>query len=245
MEISSIGLIHGIYQRNFLMNPLMNMQGAKMKKAILTLFVFALFFSFNPIHSTWAEDTKGKPGSGSVEPAPAISTHPFEIFPLDISKNYVLGRGDVLEVFVWRNKELSRQVTVRPDGKISLPLIQDLHAEGLTAIQLRDQITRLLQQYVKNPTVTVIVREINSYKISILGKVNRPGLYQINTRTTLMEAVSMAGGFTEWANPKKITVITNREGQKKQLLINYKKIISGKDPAQNIILNRDDTIIVP
>jgi polysaccharide export outer membrane protein len=216
-----------------------------MKKSVRILIILILFFLCNPINSSWTEDSKAQSGSGSAQPAPATAKHPFEIFPLDNSENYVFGRGDVLEVFVWNNKELSRQVMVRPDGKISLPLVQDLHAEGLTAIQLRDQITWRLQQYVKNPTVTVIVREINSYKINILGKVNRPGLYQINTRTTLMEAISLAGGFTEWAKRKKITVITNRGGKKTKLRINYKMIETGKDPSQNIHLSRGDTIIVP
>ena len=103
----------------------------------------------------------------------------------------------MLEVFVWRNEQLSREVTVRPDGKISLPLIQDLQAEGFTALQLKDQITRKLKQYVQNPTVTVIVNEINSYKVSVLGKVATPGVYPITTRATLVEAISMAGGFTD------------------------------------------------
>lgn len=193
----------------------------------------------------WAQDSKKQPGAGPAQPVPAISKHPFQILPLDVSEDYVIGQGDVLEVFVWRNEQLSRQVTVRPDGKISLPLIQDLEAEGLTALQLRDQISRELKQYVQNPTVAVIVTQINSYKISILGKVVQPGVYPITTRTTILEAISIAGGFTEWANQKKITVITTQGGQKKKFRINYKKIVSGKDPSQNIILNRGDTIIVP
>ena len=200
----------------------------------------------NPSNSiAWAEDSKKQPTAGPAQPVPAISKHPFRILPLDVSEDYVIGQGDVLEVFVWRNEELSRQVTVRPDGKISLPLVQDLQAEGLTALQLQDQITRKFKQYVQNPTVAVIVSQINSYKISVLGKVVQPGVYPITTRTTILEAISLAGGFTEWANQKKITVITTQGGQKKKLRVNYKKIISGKDPSQNITLTRGDTIIVP
>jgi polysaccharide export outer membrane protein len=193
----------------------------------------------------FAQEARKKPGTGPTQPAPAISKRPFQILPLDVSENYVIGQGDVLEVFVWRNEQLSRQITVRPDGKISLPLIQDLQAEGLTVLQLKDQITRGFKQYVQNPTVTVIVSQINSYKISVLGKVSQPGVYAITTKTTLLEAISMAGGFTEWANQRKITVIRSQGGQKKKLRINYKKIVSGKDPSQNIILDRGDTIIVP
>lgn len=162
-----------------------------------------------------------------------------------LPKSYIIGQGDVLEVFVWRNQELSRQVVVRPDGKISLPLLQDVQAEGLTAQELKDQITSRLKQYVQNPTVTVIVSQINSYKISILGKVANPGVYQINLKTTLIEAISMAGGLTEWANKRKITLIRDHGGKKQKYIVNYKKIISGKDPAQNVVLKRGDTIIVP
>jgi len=204
------------------------------------------FNSFNLVNSiAFAQDSKKKSAPGTTQPTPAISKHPFQPLPLGVSENYVIGQGDVLEVFVWRNEQLSREVTVRPDGKISLPLIQDLQAEGFTALQLKDQITRKLKQYVQNPTVTVIVNAINSYKVSVLGKVASPGVYPITTRTTLVEAISMAGGFTEWANKRKITVIRSEEGKKKKLRINYKKIVSGKDPRQNITLTRGDTIIVP
>ena len=185
---------------------------------------------FNQLNSiVWAQETKKKPSTG----------------PIQIPESYVIGQGDLLEVFVWRNEQLSRQVTVRPDGKISLPLVQDLQAEGLTVLQLKDQITRRLKQYVQNPTVTVIISQIGSYRISVLGKVAAPGVYSINTRTTLLEAISLAGGFTEWANKRKITLIRNEGGRNKKFRINYNKIVSGKDPSQNIILQRGDTIVVP
>ena len=190
---------------------------------------FNLLNKLNLINLVFAQETKKRAEAG----------------PIQIFESYVIGQGDLLEVFVWRNEQLSREVVVRPDGKISLPLIQDLQAEGLTVLQLKDRITRRLKQYVQNPTVTVIVNQINSYKISVLGKVTTPGVYSITARTTLVEAISMAGGFTEWANKRKITVIRSEGGKKKKLRINYKKIISGKDTSQNIILNRGDTIIVP
>jgi polysaccharide export outer membrane protein len=183
----------------------------------------------NLINLVFAQETKKHPSIG----------------PIQIPESYVIGQGDVLEVFVWRNEQLSRQATVRPDGKISLPLIQDFQAEGLTILQLKDRITRQFKQYVQNPTITVIVRQINSYKISVLGRVANPGIYPLTTKTTLLDAISMAGGFTEWADKRKITVITNKGGKKGTLRINYKKIVSGKDLSQNIILQRGDTIVVP
>lgn len=164
---------------------------------------------------------------------------------VQVPKNYVIGQGDLLEVFVWRNEQLSREVVVRPDGRISLPLIQDVPAEGLTVLKLKREITRKFSKYLQNPRVTVIIREVNSYKVSVLGRVTRPGVYPITGDTTLVEVISLAGGFTEWANKRKITVLRNEGGKKQKFIINYKKIISGKDPGQNIILKRADTIIVP
>jgi len=181
------------------------------------------------LHSiVWAQETK-KPETG----------------PIQIPESYIIGQGDMLEVFVWRNEQLSRRVTVRPDGKISLPLVQDLQAEGLTTLQLKDQITQRLKQYVQNPTVTGIISQIGSYRISVLGKVAAPGVYSINIRTTLLEAISLAGGFTEWANKRKITLMRNEGGRNKKIRINYNKIVSGKDPSQNLTLQRGDTIVVP
>ncbi len=220
-----------------------------MKRRLKILIFTFLFFSLNPIYtiaqystiplfqysnwgidsSAWAQSSKNQPSTRSVE----------------TPKSYVIGLGDVLEVFVWRNEQLSREVTVRPDGKISLPLIQDIQAEGLTVLQLRDEITRRLDEHVNRPRVTIIVSQINSYKVNVLGRVVRPGVYPITGNTTLLEAISMAGGFTEWANKREITVITHQGGQKKKIRVNYKKIASGKDPGQNIILKRGDTIIVP
>ena len=179
--------------------------------------------------SAWAQSSKDEQGES----------------PAQVPKNYVIGLGDVLEVFVWRNEQLSRELVVRPDGKISLPLIQDIQAEGLTVLQLRDEITRMFDKHINNPRVTVLVRQINSYKVSVLGRVLRPGVYPITGSTTLLEAISMAGGFSEWANKKKISVITHRAGKEEKITVNYKKIASGEDPGQNITLKRGDTIIVP
>jgi polysaccharide export outer membrane protein len=185
--------------------------------------------STNSINLAWAQSSKNQPRTRSSE----------------TPRNYVIGLGDVLEIFVWRNQQLSREVVVRPDGKISLPLIQDIQAEGLTALQLRDEITRRFDEHLDHPRVTIIVSQINSYKVNVLGRVMRPGVYPITGNTTLLEAISMAGGFTEWANKRKIAVITHQGGEEKRITVNYKKIASGKDPGQNIILKRGDTIIVP
>ena len=188
---------------------------------------------FNPNSPTtscaWAESSKSHSRFDSAE----------------IPRNYVIGLQDVLEVFVWRNEQLSRQVVVRPDGKISLPLINDVQAEGLTVMELRNEITHRFSEHINNPRVTIIVSEIMSYKVSVLGRVRRPGVYPITGNTRLVEVISLAGGFTEWANKGKITLITHRGGREKRIRIRYDRIASGKDPGQNIILKRGDTIIVP
>jgi polysaccharide export outer membrane protein len=165
--------------------------------------------------------------------------------PVQVPKDYVIGQGDVLEIFVWRNEQLSRQVVVRPDGMISLPLLQDIQAEGLGVLELREDISKRLLEYLQNPRVTVIVNKVSSYKVSVLGRVVRPGVYPITGDTTFIEVISMAGGLTEWANKKKIKLIREQGGEKKNYIINYKKIESGSDPTENIVLQRGDTIIVP
>jgi polysaccharide export outer membrane protein len=211
----------------------------------------SLLSSMHPITSitlsAWAQEFSQEPAPGLGSPVHQgmiPTADPSQIHPVDVSGDYVVGKGDVLRVFVWRNEQLQDQVVVRPDGKISLPLLQDLQAEGLTVLELQKEITLRFGEHLTNPRVTVIVNQINSYKVSVLGKVASPGVYPINGDTTFIEAISMAGGFTEWANRRKITVITHQEGKKAKITINYKKIASGKDPSQNIILKRGDTIIV-
>ena len=186
------------------------------------------------VPSAWAGDSKKKD---------KVSNGRVQI--MHLTDDYIIGQGDVLDVFVWRNELLSQQVVVRPDGKISLPLIQDLQAAGFTAVQLKDQITRTLSEYIDNPRVSVIISEIKSYRVSVLGQVRNPGVYPITGKTTFVEAISLAGGFTEWANKSKITLITNEGGNERKHTVNYKKIASGKDPSQNIVLKRGDIIIVP
>jgi polysaccharide export outer membrane protein len=212
--------------------------GEKMKKHVAITFLVLLSFlcssvyligTSNSASSAWAQSPEEERGAPSAQ----------------VPKSYVIGLGDVLEVFVWRNEQLSRELAVRPDGKISLPLIQDIQAEGLTVLELKDEITSMFEKHINNPRVTVLVRQINSYKVSILGRVMRPGVYPITGSTTLLEAISMAGGFTEWADKEKIAVITHHGGQKAKITLNYKKIASGEDPGQNVTLNRGDTIIVP
>jgi polysaccharide export outer membrane protein len=164
---------------------------------------------------------------------------------MPVSESYVIGPEDVLSIYVWKEEAFSRTVPVRMDGKISLPLIDDVQAAGFTARQLKEVLTTKLKEFVENPNVSVTVVEANSFKVFISGQVRSPGVYRLRSETSLLQFISMAGGFTDWANQKKILVIRREGGGEKRFTINYKKIVSGEDPGSNIILKAGDTIIVP
>ena len=158
---------------------------------------------------------------------------------------YVIGAEDVLNVSVWKEPEVTRTVPVRPDGKISLPLINDIQAAGLTPAQLTGLITEKLNKYFTDPQVTVIVTAINSRRIYILGEVNRSGAYQLLPNMTVLQALSGAGGFSQFANLKGIYVLREENGKQIKFPFNYKEVIKGNRPEQNILLKPGDTIVVP
>jgi polysaccharide export outer membrane protein len=162
-----------------------------------------------------------------------------------VSESYVIGPEDVLYIHVWKEEALSRTVPVRMDGKISLPLIDDIQAAGYTARQLKEVLTQKLKAFVENPNVYVTVTEANSYKVYVSGQVRTPGVYRLRNETTILQIIPMAGGFTDWANQKKILVIRKEDGKEKRFTVNYKKIVKGDALDSNIILKAGDTIIVP
>lgn len=156
---------------------------------------------------------------------------------------YVIGPEDILNIYVWKEETLSRTVPVRVDGKISLPLVNEIQAAGLTPQQLQEMIAQRLKDFVADPVVSVIVMESNSIKVYVSGQVRNPGVHRLRSETTLLQIIPMVGGFTEWANPKKILVI-RKEGDKEiRMTVNYKKMVDGKIPA--LVLKPGDTIIVP
>jgi len=159
--------------------------------------------------------------------------------------NYVIGAQDVLDVSIWKEQDISRVVPVRPDGKISLPLLNDVQAAGLTPAQLAAQITESLKKYVTNPQVTVIVTTINSQRVYILGEVTRPGAFPLLPNMTVLQALSSAGGFTQFAREKSIYVLRNENGKQVKHPFNYKNVVSGKNTDQDIVLKAGDTIVVP
>lgn len=160
--------------------------------------------------------------------------------------SYVIGANDVLTISVWKEPDISRSVPVRSDGKISLPLVGELRADGQTPRQLEQEITKRLQNYISEPEVTVIVTDSKSQKVNILGMVARPGAYLLTSSTTVLDAVAMAGGFKDFAKQKSIYVLRpDAAGTQKRLPFNYKDVIKGKNPEQNIHLQAGDTVVVP
>jgi len=161
------------------------------------------------------------------------------------SNQYVIGAEDVLYIHTWKEEALSRTVPVRMDGKISIPLIDEVQAAGLTPLQLKEILTEKFKKFIDNPNVSVIVTEANSFKIYVSGQVRTPGVYRIRGETSLLQIIPMAGGFTDWANQKKILIIRKENGTEKRITVNYKKIVQGKEPISSSILKSGDTIIVP
>jgi polysaccharide export outer membrane protein len=159
--------------------------------------------------------------------------------------NYVIGPQDVLDISVWKEPELTRGVAVRPDGKISMPLLNDVQAAGRTPLQLAADITAGLKKFVTDPQVTVIVSTINSQRVFILGEVNRAGAYPLLPNMTVLQALSSAGGTTIYANLKKIYLLRMEDGKQVKHPFNYKDVLAGKAADQNILVKAGDTIVVP
>jgi len=162
-----------------------------------------------------------------------------------VGASYVIAPDDVLAIDVWKEAEITRTVPVRPDGKISLPLLNDVQAAGLTATDLASVIAERLKKFIANPQVTVIVTTVNSQRIYILGEVPRGGVMPLLPSMTVLQAISSAGGFTQYANQKGIYVLRTENGQQVKYPFNYKEVVRGINIQQNIVLKPGDTIVVP
>jgi polysaccharide export outer membrane protein len=159
---------------------------------------------------------------------------------------YAIGIGDVLEITVWKNQDLSVTVPVRPDGRISMPLLGDVQAAGMTPLALRQTLTDGLKEYVTAPGVSVVVKEINSQKVFVTGEVAHPGSFDLRPRTKVMQALALAGGLTPYAKGRVVLLRDARDGAgDHRFEIDLKSILSGKRPADNLILQPGDTLVVP
>jgi len=175
-----------------------------------------------------------------ISAAPVLAQEPADEAPL-----YVIEPNDVLEIFVWKEPDLSRKVLVRPDGRISFPLVQDLQAAGLTPAELKGKVEELLKDYLAAPNVTVIVDAIQHYRIYVTGKVNSPSSFMVEKPITVLQALSLAGGFAEFADEGGIKIVRAYGDDYVYLDFNYKDVIKGKNTEQNIFLRSGDVVVVP
>ncbi|MFO0773561.1 MAG: polysaccharide biosynthesis/export family protein [Nitrospiraceae bacterium] len=158
---------------------------------------------------------------------------------------YILGPEDVLHISVWKDEHLTREVVVRPDGMVSFPLVGDLPATGKTVEDLRLDLTKRLTRYIPTPQVSIDLAKVQSYKIYVLGRVNKPGEYLVGHYTDVLQALSLAGGLTPYAAENDIKVVRRINGQQQALLFRYGDVRKGRDLQQNIVLQRGDTVVVP
>ena len=158
--------------------------------------------------------------------------------------SYVIGATDVLSVTVWKQPDLSGTLLVRPDGMISMPLLGDVQAAGLTPLELGNRIGTKLKKFIQDPEVSVVLTQINSKVIYLLGEVGKKGPVQMTPGMTLLEAISSAGGLTDFANSKKIYILRNEDGKHQKIRVRYKQALKG-DPVSNLVLQPGDTIVVP
>jgi polysaccharide biosynthesis/export protein len=205
-----------------------NFTNARSQRAILLAVVFGSLLSVLPVSAQTAT------------PAPTANS---AAKPHD--DTFVIGNDDVLAINVWKEPDISRSIPVRSDGRISLPLVGEVQAAGLTPAKLEKEIASRLKNYISEPEVTVMVQQVNSQKFNILGQVVKPGSYILANSPTVLDAIALAGGFRDFAKKKSIYVLRQGPGGESRLPFNYKEVSQGKNMAQNVKLEPGDTIIVP
>jgi polysaccharide export outer membrane protein len=209
--------------------------------SFLVLLSVAVFAQSDSAAQPSAATATDKSADSKQGDKPADATHAAHS-----DSSYVIGSNDVLSVSVWKEPDISRSVPVRSDGKISLPLVGELQAGGQTPRQLEQEITKRLQNYISEPEVTVIVTDSKSQKVNILGMVARPGAYLLTSTTTVLDAIAMAGGFKDFAKQKAVYVLRQApDGTEQRMPFNYKDVIKGKNPEQNVRLQAGDTVVIP
>ena len=191
----------------------------------------------------WGSLTCLAAGAPAFAQTPVAVTTPTDASPAPTA-DYQIGPEDVLDIAVWNNPAMSRTTPVRPDGMISLPLLNDIQAAGLTPMQLRNNIATKLTEYLPNPEVSVIVLEVNHFKISVLGEVKKPGRYDFKGQATVLDAIATAGGLSDFAARSKITILRNENGTSKRIPVNYNKIVSAAEHG-DVSLRPGDIVLVP
>ena len=187
-----------------------------------------------------------RPGDPSPQSSPRNQPQAVSAAQQIVTDEYQIGPEDVLEILVWKNEQLSRTVSVRPDGRISLPLLNDVTAANMTPLQLRDTLTKGFSRYTQEPEVSVIVKEIHSLKIAVLGMVKTPGRFELKSRATVLEALALAGGLVDFAKTDRIVIFRpNGKGGTSAIGFDYRRLLTDLDAQQNFVLQPGDIIVVP
>lgn len=202
-------------------------------KATAWILAAGLILCAGAIGAAQAPQTGSAQRSGTPAPAPAVSP------------DYVIGPTDVLSIVFWGDRDLSTEVTVRPDGKISLPLLNDVVAAGQTPEQLRHRLADAARRFVQSPVVTVVVRQVNNNRAFITGQVAHPGPYVLSGPTTVLQLIAMAGGFTEFAKKNEVLITRIENGTQVAFTFSYDDVVKRRDLRQNLILRAGDTVVVP
>jgi polysaccharide biosynthesis/export protein len=201
---------------------------------VAAIFVAAIFCNFLTLTHAQARQTAGSTQqTGSANGAPLV-----------LPKGYVIGPEDVLSIVVWREKDLSGDVVVRPDGKISLPLLNDVQAAGYTPEQLAEIVEKAAIKYVTDSDTTVIVKQINSRKVYVLGEVGKPGAFPLTSEMNVLQLIASVGGLAEFADKKNVMILRIENGRERRFKFNYNEVIEGKNLQQNIMLQPGDTVLV-
>jgi polysaccharide export outer membrane protein len=207
-----------------------------MNKRVRILAMTALLFVTSTVFAGSDQKNQAAPGTAPEQGQPT---------PATTDPSYIIGPEDVLQVNVWKEPELTQSVPVRPDGKISLPLLNDVQAAGFTPMELTSRLTTALKKYLEDPRVTITVTTVNSRRVFILGQVTHPGAFPLLSDMTVFQALSAAGGISEYAKATKIYVLRNENGKRVRLPFNYKDALRGQKQDQNFLLKPGDTIVVP
>jgi len=206
----------------------------------LRVLVILAFFASALVLNAQDKDAAGKPADAPAQPSVA----PSPVAAAAPSDTYVIGPSDVLTVAVWKEATMSGSLLVRPDGMISMPLLGDVQASGLTPLALGDQIATKLKKYIQDPKVSIVVTAINSKKIFLLGEFSKKGAVEMTPGMTLLQAVASAGGFTEFANVKKVYLLRDEGGKRVRIPVHYKEALKGNGEL-DLVLKPGDTIVAP
>jgi len=199
--------------------------------------LFVVCAALSAIAPVWAQEATAARVGSTMSAARAVA--------VPLPAGYVIGAQDVLSIVFWRDKDMSADVVVRPDGKISLPLLNEVQAAGFTPEELRARLTEAATKYVEDPTATVVVKEIHSRNVYITGNVAKPATYPLVGDMNVLQLIALAGGLQEYADAKHIVVIRSEGGRQQYHKFNYKDVVRQKRTDQNILLKPGDTVVVP